>query len=815
MSRYYRSGILFLALALLLVPARAPAQVPLISQISPQPTSAGTPTSRITILGSNFGNSSDTVTFPGNPVQVVSPTAWMSGYLEVPVPSTWSGTIYVFSGSPSPDEPFEVSYNWGGEKWLSLPFTWLLNQNGAPGVPIADVSWALNVAYDAWECTSDLNHSYGGLTVLDGSNHYDGNNVQYWSTTPWADPGIIAVATYTYNGTTHEIYEADIHYNGADWSWSAGGSATTVDIQHIATHESGHTIGLLDLYGAVDNQKTMYGFAGNNVTFARTLTEDDIEGAEYLYPHAGRCNYTWATPSGWWGPIVPRVTNDATQTYAPLPSSLPAAWEIYVNWGEANNGLDCANPQSAMLCYLDDVQVASWGWTGQFAVGAVEGHVNYPVTVPNGRHTFRVEYDPYDDLIESNENDNTCRSQFAWSPFGLADQHPEVRPAPPPYGTLTYPNCEGFMFTGNWWGGVAITPTANNDDYDLRLFDDYFGSTTGYQSPLVRSEQGTDKTDIVLVNGNIVGYGETRWAGIVEYNPLSGGNVVIQQSNQVGNTHNPGTTYGSSATTGPRILALNQIFKVHEFALNDNSVTYEFELVNQSGGADLELAVFDAQVDYHALSDAVAASTSGFGGEDESLTYQPPVSGYYGVVVYKRDSLDLPLAATYELICRVAPPNLDAHDVPTGHDNPLVPRNTTGASSGNVHVTTILDGNAPTTYLSYAVEQEGPNDSPQWETRAALDGENVLDFAWSGEPVPPTSVQWFNRGPYDVRGGRHTLILNADPADDVSESDEGDNIWIGQYVWSPLVLTLGMPALREVPPYLGIQAFYNCDGMTF
>ena len=52
---------------------------------------------------------------------------------------------------------------------------------------------------------------------MDGSNHHDGFNVQYWSTTPWADPGVIAVATYTYNTTTHEIYEADISSAPADW----------------------------------------------------------------------------------------------------------------------------------------------------------------------------------------------------------------------------------------------------------------------------------------------------------------------------------------------------------------------------------------------------------------------------------------------------------------------------------------------------------------------------------------------------------------------------------------------------------------------
>jgi len=815
MSRTIRFTILFLALALLWMPVRVTAQVPLISQIVPQPTSAGTATSFITITGSNFGFPTDTVTFPGNPLQVVSPTSWSTGSLTVPVPGTWSGTISVFSGSPSPSENFLVSFHSAGDKWHVLPVHWELNQNGAPGVAIANVAWALNVAYDTWECASGFDHTYDGLTTRDGSNHNDGFNVQYWGTTPWANPNLIAVATYTYNPTTHQIFEADIHYNGADWSWSAGGSATTVDIQHVATHESGHTIGLLDLYGAADNQKTMYGSGGNNLTFARSLRLADVQGAEYLYPHAGRGNSLEGTPSGWWGPIVPRETSDATSTFAPLPSSLPGYTEIFASFAETNNGLDCLAPGGREYVYLDGQAFNNGAWSGVLAPGSFTCLLNQPVTVPGGRHTLRIDRDTDNELVESNENDNTFKAQFVWSPFGLADQHPEVRPPPPPRGTLAYPNCEGFMFTGNWWGAVAIIPTNPNDDYDLFLFDDYTGSTAGYQTPIASSWTTPGIVDFVLVNGNIVGEGETRWVGTVRASMPVGADVVVQQSNQVGPTYYPVNLYGSSSSTGTRLLVPNQIIKVHEFYLADTSVTYEFEMKNLSGGADLDLAVFDAAVDYHALSDAVAEASAYGAGADEKATYQPPMAGHYGVAVYKFSSEDLPLDASYELICRVAPPNLDATDYPSGHDYPLVPRNTTGASSGNVHLTSTLDGNMQTTYLNYSVEQEGPNDCPQWLTSVTLDNHVVLDEAWSGEPVPVTSVQWFDRGPYGVRGGRHTLMLHADIEESIIEPNEADNFWVTQYVWSPLYLALDAPVVRDEPPSTGFTPLVNCDGMTF
>lgn len=816
MSRQLTIPILLIAAVLLASPPGAEAQVPLISQISPQPTSAGTPTSTIAITGSNFGDPTDQVRFPGNPVQWVSPTAWAPGYLSVPVPSTWSGNISVFSGSPSPDEPFLVSYNWGGEKWFNLPLDWSLNQNGAPGVDVAQTAFALNVAYDVWECASGFDHNYLGLTAMDGSNHNDGHNVQYWGTTPWANPGLIAVATWSYWTATGEIFEADIHYNGADWNWSIGGSATTLDIQNIATHESGHTLGLLDLYGAADNQKTMFGNSGNGVTFARTLEPADVQGAEYLYPRAGMGNLTSTTPSGWWGPIVPRDANDATSNWAPLPSTLWGYQETYLNYAETNNGQDCLSPVAQNNYYVDDQYAGANAWAGRTSIGEVYAETNRLVTVPGGRHTLRVDLDAFGEVVESNETDNTYRAQFAWNPYGLADQHPEVRPAPPVRGTLPAANCEGFMFTGNWWGAVAAVPTNADDDYDLYLFNDYIGSTAGYQTAEVQSVKGGDATDFVLVNGNIVGHGETRWAGTVRASAGVGADVVVQQSNQVGETYNPGTLYGSSATTGTRLLTPNQIIKVHEFYLADTSVTYEFVLRNLSGGADLDVAVFDAQVDYHSSShDAVAGGAAGLEGEDESALYLPPAAGYYGVVVYKYDSSDLPLDCSYELICRVAPPNLDATVTPVGFDFPLVPRNTTGATPSSAQLTATLDGNTPDTYVNFGIRQAGPNDSPQWQTLVFLDDAAVLEAPWSGEPVPPTSLAWINYGGHEVRGGRHTLTLSADADDLVAESNEGDNVWREQYVWSPLELDREVPVLRDPPPGAGLFVHPNCEGMTF
>ena len=72
-----------------------------------------------------------------------------------------------------------------------------------------------------------------------------------------------------------------------------------------------------------------------------------------------------------------------------------------------------------------------------------------------------------------------------------------------------------------------------------------------------------------------------------------------------------------------------------------------------------------------------------------------------------------------------------------------------------------------------------------------------------------------NQGAVYLTGGRHTLALVADPEDNVEESDETDNYWEGQWVWSPLVTARAAPVVRLAPPFWGYGTFPNCDGSAF
>src|SRR5262249_37948301 len=118
--------------------------------------------------------------------------------------------------------------------------------------------------------------------------------------------------TFVYtNDQTNAILEMDIRYNSDAGAWGVPTDGVKLDVQDIATHEEGHSIGFLDMYGPFDSGRTMYGISGGGETEKRTLSRGDVEGAEWMYPHAGRPNLAAGTPAGWTSALVPRNSGDA------------------------------------------------------------------------------------------------------------------------------------------------------------------------------------------------------------------------------------------------------------------------------------------------------------------------------------------------------------------------------------------------------------------------------------------------------------------------------------------------------------------------
>lgn len=180
-----------------------------------------------------------------------------------------------------------------GAKWKNVE-PWLLNATGS-GMIDTFVLSNLSLNINKWEDATDGMLGNGGLNVLgDGSlttdvlvadtTAPDDLNEVYFG--PIDDPNTIAVTIVWgyFNGlvSKRRIVEWDQIYNTA-YQWSDNGEAGKMDFENIATHELGHSVGLIDLYNSSCIDETMYGYASEGETKKRDLNSGDITGMNQLY----------------------------------------------------------------------------------------------------------------------------------------------------------------------------------------------------------------------------------------------------------------------------------------------------------------------------------------------------------------------------------------------------------------------------------------------------------------------------------------------------------------------------------------------------
>lgn len=218
--------------------------------------------------------------------------SWSSTQIAARVParaSSGNARIYLNGVSDGLGLPFEVTYSYGGGKWPAGSYPqpmseeYRINENTSDcsgegaAVQAADTTWD-NVA------SADFYFRYGGTTTATDLG-YNGVNEVMWRNLGTTNP-LATCYTVWYTSNPAEIIEFDIRFNDYN-TWSTTGAAGTFDIQSIATHELGHALALLDLYGSADSEKTMYGYSSTGETKLRTLEPEDVAGISYIYPGSG------------------------------------------------------------------------------------------------------------------------------------------------------------------------------------------------------------------------------------------------------------------------------------------------------------------------------------------------------------------------------------------------------------------------------------------------------------------------------------------------------------------------------------------------
>lgn len=162
----------------------------------------------------------------------------------------------------------------------------------------------------------------------------------------------------------------------------------------------------------------------------------------------------------------------------------------------------------------------------------------------------------------------------------------------------------------------------------------------------------------------------------------------------------------------------------------------------------------------------------------------------------------------------------------SGWDSHLVPRNSSDASAGNVHLTATLDGGTAGTWLNIAGTNHGELASvANNRVRLMLDGV-LADSVTFGFISAGGSYQSRNRGPITVRGGRHTLEAWYDATELSPEPLETDNRKGIQYTWLAERVSVGTRERRVAPPNptgghnsftvpIGFTKFKNVDGLSY
>jgi hypothetical protein len=179
-------------------------------------------------------------------------------------------------------------YSLMGIKWRNLPISYVIDPTNS-GMSINDVVTAITASTNTWDAATRTTLFDGytiGPGVWDDSSPIDYKNDYVFGAYP--DSNVIAVTNVWYTRYGKQIVDYDVlfntYYNWFDCSKKTCDAKNNgMDLQNIATHETGHGLGLADIYNNACSAVTMYGFSSYGETQKRTLEQPDITGLQTMY----------------------------------------------------------------------------------------------------------------------------------------------------------------------------------------------------------------------------------------------------------------------------------------------------------------------------------------------------------------------------------------------------------------------------------------------------------------------------------------------------------------------------------------------------
>jgi len=161
--------------------------------------------------------------------------------------------------------------------WEQMPIRYQLVSNNSPAGLGGEE--AVQRAFRRWsDASANVEYVFDGFAG-DAVAAYDRRNLVFWKYADWPyDSNALAVTARYYSKGDGGLIDADIIFNGAEYSWSTGASG--YDIENAAAHEVGHFGGLGH---STDPTATMHSSALPGETKKRTLASDDQAGLDAIY----------------------------------------------------------------------------------------------------------------------------------------------------------------------------------------------------------------------------------------------------------------------------------------------------------------------------------------------------------------------------------------------------------------------------------------------------------------------------------------------------------------------------------------------------
>jgi len=177
----------------------------------------------------------------------------------------------------------ETCYKLLGVKWTTLPVNYIINPSNPQGLSESFVTSTISTSAETWDAVTSK-ELFNDLYSINYTAQYGVQNFQNAIVFgDYPDSGVIGVTSVWYTRIGKRIVEFDMLLN-TDFLWGdATIDASKMDLQGIAVHELGHSVGLGDIYSTSCSTVTMFGYSTEGETSKRSLEQPDMTGLRKMY----------------------------------------------------------------------------------------------------------------------------------------------------------------------------------------------------------------------------------------------------------------------------------------------------------------------------------------------------------------------------------------------------------------------------------------------------------------------------------------------------------------------------------------------------